>query len=537
MFFMDRIRLQKNNYSDTFVKTQHRRFELDYIAVSNGQFHKLHLNNHYNILSDKHTQNIPYSLEEMFSFVKFCLTGKNDNSGHLREKGVEFIETAFYSINNKYIIRIFAEHQYKAFMFKIPTISISEREIAQKINKQLIGKFTGLGEIHNNMLPLIKSILNIPEHITLPQFFRLFFLHHKYALHRLISDSDYQKMTTTLINYILNKEVSICEHNSERLINLFSITENENVFIDYSIKFIQDKLDRLDKQKNIKIDSLKSYYRKNIKRQFSDEIRKLRNEFTEYQKETTITKRKIYTLRKLLRAKKYKEDIEQFTLFKETDYTQNEETIKGQLTELEHHLSNLKFKQNYLHLTSEELQSQKQKQIELYREELMGIVANFEDAKLQERINLEILLEQRKQNKDSIKQKEYSKQNISKKTIEVLENSINKYIEITELNYSIKLGDNNIPFIITSQYVGIELDRLSNKEKSLISISFHLGLMDFSLNYGNSELLPQFMLFNISEEEHNMGNLMRIINFFRKSNESYSFQLILIHPQKMLTLV
>lgn len=537
---MARMMLEKN-HNASICKTQyHRQFELDYVAVYTGELHKLYLNNHYNILPKQNTQNIPYSYEELFSFAKFCLTGKNDCSGHLREKGVEFIETVFYSFNDRYIIRIFAEHQYKAFLFKDP-VNTHSQENTQSDTKQLMCKCTGLSEIHEKIMPLVRDILNVPEHISLPQFFRLFFLHHKEALHRLISDNNYQNMTSELMNSIINKEIKLCKQNDEHRFKFFSTSDSENVFTDYSIRFILDKIDKLENQKNIKIDSLKSYYRKKIKEQFGNEIKKYQKELTEQQKNFTIIKRKINSLRKMLKVKNNKENIEQLTLFNDCENKQNEDSIKEQLKLLQHKLSNVEFKQNYLRLSLEELQFRKQHQIEIYREQLMGIIAGFENTKLQERINLEALIEQKESYKHIIRQKQYTNNEISKKIVEVMENTINKYFEQSKLNYSIKLGLNHTPFIIDKHNSGTDLDKFNNKEKMLIALSFHLGLMDFSLNYGNNKnnnILPQFLLLNLSEiNRYTDNDAINLIDFFRNNNKSRSFQLIIVPSQNIPSLV
>ncbi len=493
-------------------------FKLKYITIyKNGNTNKIIFNDHYNDLLLSKQNN----MLEIINLVKLCLTGKNDHIGHLREKGIEVIELGFNYESSEYIIRIFSEHQYKSFFIKV-----SENYNKEKI-ENVIKTCIGMKEYHNYILPIIQKFLNIPDYITLPQFLRFFYLNDETSLQRIISEKGYEQMTSILMEYIVNKSIEEYKTNYDYANLLNNYYNDKLMFVEYYIKFIEDKIDKLNKQEELEIETVKINYRKEINNDINLKIKENKTQIKKALEEELLLKRKFTNLKKTLKHLKNYDSKNQLTLFGEQESKDEEKNAEEQLNIIEHNLIHIKLKIDYLSSTIEDLKKLKLEIIKKYKEKIMNIISDFRGKVLLERIELENLNEEKQKIIYENSSNNLTNSELKALIIKIIESTINKYINKLNLESSIKLSENFYPIIVDKAGKSISYENLNTSEKSLIALSFHLGLMDYSLNC--IKVFPSLLVVNlINEATNNLYQIENIIKRFRLNNRDKNIQIIVI---------
>lgn len=498
-------------------------FGFNYVKVTGEKNYTLNFNKHLNLLYLSDKQNNNHSAIEGLNIMKFCLTGKSDYVGHLKDKGVNIIETSFYNYSDEYIIRIFLEHQYKGFLIKV-----SKNENFNK--EEVLIKCNSLREIQNKICPYIKNILNLPNNISLPQFFRFFFLNDSKALHRIVSEKEYNMMTTLLMEYIISKSKELYNLNPKEFSNLAFENDSRLIFITYSINFIEDKIERLNKQQEIEIQSIKKMYKNEVKLKLNSEINKTLSNIRNHKEIYTQLKRKLNNYKKTLNNNFNDHKNNQFLLFKEKINTKSETKLrKEKISLLEIEISHINVKLNYLESTLRDLKEEKAKLSKKYSDKIMNVIAEFQEKILQERINLESLLEEKKEIvSNNINQIDSEKNHLTK-IIDFIEYIISKYLIFSKLKYTIKLTNKFQPYFIINDKNIKDIETINLDRRILISLSFYLGLMEFSINY-NKAIPPIFILNLTKLSEEKIQEINKIIYLFKKRIKNNSIQFIILLP-------
>lgn len=489
---------------------------LNYLIIKGEDKYLLTFKKRVNFIEE--LQNKKYNTVDLFNIIKFCFTGKNEINNNIWDN-IDYVEAGFQYGNSDYAIRVFNEHIYKFFLIKKTFYN-------DTISDYVLYEANGIKEYQREISPVLKNFLNMPDHLTIAQFFRLIFLNKKESMFRLLSDNEYQSLTPLLVSYIIDTSLDQIKEDEYRTKLLNNIYDEKLIFINYSLQYREHKIERLQKQKELQIESIKKQKKNQIDKKITPILKRITNDIQQITKEKTMLKIKLSNINKKLQPNKQKNYENQLMLFEEQN--DNSDNYKEQLLKtkenIKHKLSQLELQYIYLNRNYEDITTDKKEIISKYEKEIITLVDNIQKQILDERMNIEILIEKRKEITDK-DERIIDKENIKTSIIKDLTKRINKFIYITKTSYKIIITDLYNIKITDENKRYIDINTISQNSKKIITLSFHLGLMDF-VNYYKLNILPKILIFRITNNTTpSIEKLRMLLDYFRKPQYNQNTQL------------
>jgi hypothetical protein len=525
IIYKDNKKTTKKSLTDFYYKhNKGIQFRINQITIFENDKFSLSFNDFYNNISKRKFQKLTFKPTKFIEIMKFCLTGKNEMSGHLMDKGIKYVETIFSVNDEKYNIRIFPEHTYKIFLIKLRY----NNKFPKVKSEDVILTCNGLKEFQEKITSFLKSIFNLPKDITIPQYLRLFFLGDENSLLRIISDKGYHGMRSLLMNYLIGEVERRCKLNPENMLKLSDENNEKLIFFNYSKNFIEEKISRLRRLEEIEINEIRNHYINEINQSINLKISKTKREIAKIKEEQFRQKKHIKTIERLLNPD-YSHDENQFLLFEEgkSCSTNNKDILKEKLKESKAILDKTSLNLNYLEPTLKELRKERKSIAIKYRQKIDDIISDYQDRILKEKVKLEELTEEMRSFQKNIVPNLEGTKEIRIRIKKSLEKSINYYVNSVYPDYRMEFDRDFIPLFHTTEGSYLNIDSIEEKNRIPLSLAFHLGLSEFFHNFPG--ILPSLFLLNLTKNYiSSIKDLQSLIKEFYNRNSEKKYQIIIM---------